>query len=70
MGSGVAWTAAAHVTPKVNLFMHTIFQSLLLQSFVCPKYHFFLWPDMNTEMGVVIYMYLKHYPGYIDSEYI
>ena len=26
---------------------------------VCwPKYHF--WPDMKTEMGVVMYMHLKH----------
>ena len=25
---------------------------------------------MKTEMGVVIYMYLKHFPECIDSEYI
>ena len=25
---------------------------------------------MNTEMGVVIYMYLKHSPDYMDSKYI
>ena len=25
---------------------------------------------MNTEMGVVIYMYLKYFPDYIDSKYI
>ena len=25
---------------------------------------------MNTEMGMVIYMYLKHSPDYIDSKYI
>ena len=31
----------------------------------------FFWPDMNTKMNVVIiYMYLKHFPDYIDSEYI
>ena len=30
----------------------------------------FFGPDMNTEMGVVIYMYLKHSPDYIDSKYI
>ena len=30
----------------------------------------FFGPNMNTEMGVVIYMYLKHSPDYIDSEYI
>ena len=27
-------------------------------------------PDMNTEMGVVIYMYLKYSPDYIASKYI
>ena len=27
-------------------------------------------PDMKTEMGVVIYMYLKYSPDYIDSKYI
>ena len=35
-----------------------------------PFFSLFLGPDMNTEMGVVIYMYLKHTPDYIDSEYI
>ena len=46
--------------------------SLSLQGSVRPKYHFwhFFWPDMKTEMGVVIYMYLKHSPDYIDSKYI
>ena len=36
---------------------------------VWPNYNFWLFnvPDMNTEMGVVIYMYLKHSPNYIDS---
>ena len=29
----------------------------------------FLGPDMETEMGVVIYMHLKHPPDYIDSKY-
>ena len=24
----------------------------------------FFWPDVNTEMGEVIYMYLKHSPDY------
>ena len=41
--------------------------------FVAPKvwsiFGFFE-PDMNTELGVVIYMYLKHSPDYIDSKYI
>ena len=30
----------------------------------------FFGPDMNIEMGVIIYMYLKHSPDYIDSKYI
>ena len=28
------------------------------------------WPDMNTKMGVFIYMYLKYCSDYIDSKYI
>ena len=71
MGKGVAWRDLAHVTPKVKLCMHTMF--LICCSRICwPKYHFFAFfgPDMNTEMGVVIYMYLKHFPNYIDSKYI
>ena len=35
-----------------------------------PFLAFFLVPDMKTEMDVVIYMYLKHSPNYIDSKYI
>ena len=30
----------------------------------------FFGPDMNMEMGVVICMYLKHSPDYIDFKYI
>ena len=30
----------------------------------------FLGPDMETEMGVVIYMHLKHLLDFIDSKYI
>ena len=30
----------------------------------------FLGPDMNIEVGVVMYMHLKHSPDYIDSKYI
>ena len=30
----------------------------------------FFGPDINTEMGMVIYMFLKHSPDYIDSKYI
>ena len=46
--------------------------SLLLQGLVWPKYHFwpFFGPDIKTEVAVVIYMYLKHSPDYIDSKYI
>ena len=37
--------------------------SLSHQGVVCPKYYFgfFFWPDMDTEMGVVIYLYLKKF---------
>ena len=31
---------------------------------------FFFGPDMNTEMGVVIYVYLKHSQDDIGSKYI
>ena len=27
-------------------------------------------PDMNAEMGVVIYIYFKHSSDYIDSKYV
>ena len=30
----------------------------------------FIWPDIKTEVGVVIYMNLKHSPDFIDSKYI
>ena len=30
----------------------------------------FFGPDIKTEMGVVTYMYLKHFPDNIDSKYI
>ena len=46
--------------------------NLSLKGFVWSKYHY--WPffgrDIIIEMGVVIYMYLKHSPDYIDSKYI
>ena len=46
--------------------------SWLLQGFVLSKYHFglFFGPDMKMEMDVVIYMCLKHSPGYIDCKYM
>ena len=37
---------------------------------VAPKVWSIFEPDMNTEMGVVIYMYLKHSPDYIDFKFI
>ena len=72
MGRGVARRDPTHVTPKVNFVYVYHVLSLLLQGFVRPKYHFWglFWPDMDTEMGVVIYMYLKHPPDYIDAKYI
>ena len=39
-----------------------------LKGFVWSKYLF--WPNIITEMGVVIYRYLKNFPDYIDSKYI
>ena len=30
----------------------------------------FFGPDMKTEMGVVIFMYLNYFPDYMDSKYI
>ena len=46
--------------------------NLLFQKLVWPKYHFWpsFGPDIKTKMAVVIYMYLKHSPDYIDSKYI
>ena len=37
---------------------------VLLKGFVLLKYHFWLFfgSNMNTVMGVVIYMYLKYFP--------
>ena len=38
---------------------------------VTPKIKLFNFgTDMKMEMGVVIYIYLKHPPDYIDSKYI
>ena len=36
------------------------------------EYHLWLFfgPDMNTKIGVVIYIYFKNFPNYIDSKYI
>ena len=57
--------------PK-SICVHVLYSlSLSHQGVVWSKYHFcFFGPDMDTEMGVVIYMYLKHSPEYIESKYI
>ena len=62
---------SAHVTPKVKLCMHTIIKPVAptVRLVKVPFWAFF-GPDIKTEMGVVIYMYLKHSPDYIDSKYI
>ena len=66
MGSGVARRDPDHVTPKVNLCIHTMFKvccsnSLYGQSTIF-GFIIFFGLDMDTEIGVVIYMYLKHSP--------
>ena len=45
--------------------------SLLLQGFVWSKCHFlpFFGRDIKTEVGVVIYIYLKYFPDHIDFKY-
>ena len=68
MKNGVAKRDPAHVTSKVNLCM---FKSVAPRG-RWPKYHIcpLFGPDMKTEMGVVIFMYLKHSLDYIDCNYI
>ena len=51
---------AYHVLVLFHGFIYTIFD---------PSLAFFR-HDMKTEIGVVIYMYLKHSPNCIDSKYI
>ena len=67
MGSGIAMRDPAHVTPQVNLCMHTMFCMSVASRDCMAKvpflFCFFGGPDMDTEMGVVIYMYvLKTFP--------
>ena len=50
------WDSAFVATPRVCLT-----KVPFLASF---------WPDMDTERGVAIYMYLKHPPDDSDSKYI
>ena len=70
MGSGVARRDPTHVTPEVDLCIHTI-MSVDLRVCMAKVPFLALWGvDMNIRMGVVIYMYSKHSPDYIDSKYM
>ena len=71
MGKGVARRDPTHITLKVKLYMHTMFYVCCSKGLLAkvPILAFFR-PDMNKEKGVVIYMYLKHSPDYIDSKFI
>ena len=53
------------VSPRSELYSKVINFYLIKVPFLD---HF--WPNMNTEMGVVLYMYLKHPHDYFDAEYI
>ena len=67
IGSGVARRDPAHVTHIVNLFMHTMFSVCRSKDLYGGITIFGIFgPDMNTEMGVVIYV-LKESPDYISS---
>ena len=70
MKSGVARRDPAHITSKVNLCMFQVCRSKGSMAKVPFLAFFFFGPDMKTEMGVVIFMYLKHSPDYIDCYYI
>ena len=72
MERGVARRDPTHVITKVKFVYAYHVLSLSLQGFVQPKYHFWVYfgPYMNTERGVVISMYLKHPPDFIDSKYV
>ena len=71
MGRGVAKRKPALLLPKSSCVCIPCFKSVTPR--VClakVPFLIFFGPDMKTEMGVVIYMYLKHSPNYIDSKYI
>ena len=50
--------------------MHTMFFKSIASRGCMDKVSIFVGPDMDTEIGVIIYMYLKHSPDYIVSKYI
>ena len=73
LGKSVARRDPAHVNPKVKSCMHYMY------SFCCSKglsgqstFSGLFGHDMKKEMGVIImiYMYLKHFPEYIDARYM
>ena len=68
IGRGVTRRDSAHAIPKVKLCMQTICHSKGLsgQSTIFVLFG----PDIRTEMGVIIYMHLKHFPDYINSKYM
>ena len=70
MGRGVTRRDSAHFTPTVKCIpgIESVAPRLFLV--IVPFLPFFFGPNIKTEMGVVIYMYLKHSPDYIDSKYI
>ena len=45
------------------MYAYYVFKSVASKGFMAKVQ--FLGPDMDIEMGVVIYMYLKHSPDYI-----
>ena len=61
MGRDLARWDPAHVTPKVKLCMHTMFKFVAPRICMAKVLVLAFWggPDMNAEMGVVIYMYLN-----------
>ena len=70
MGSGVAEGSCTCYSQSQFVYANHVL-SLSLQGLYGPSSIFgFFWPDMNTEMGLVMYMYLKHSPDYIYSKYI
>ena len=72
MGRGVARRKPSHVTSKVKVCVHTMFKIRCSKglSDQCIIFMPFLGLSMKIEMVVVIYVYLKHFPDYIDSKCI
>ena len=70
-GRGVARRDPTHDTPKVSCVCIPCFKSVALSVCMAKEpFLAFFGPDMNTEMEVVINMYFKHSPDYIDSKYV